>query len=134
MTSDEPRLLFRAMTADEDGLPVVGASARTLGARPRIDVKGDSSDVIDPASGGISVAFGSPTDLPMHRRPVAFGGTGSDPVYAIDVADLGADLGWRADPDGPSGHGFIEPVRRMTFNEYQEALWATRNRWRRVDP
>jgi hypothetical protein len=25
-------------------------------------------------------------------------------------------------------------VRRMAFNEYQEALWATRPMWRRVDP
>lgn len=122
------------MTADQDGLPVVAASARGLGARPRIDVDGDASDLVEPASGGMSVTFGNPTDLPIHRRPPAFGGTGSDPVYAIDVADLGADLVWRADPDGPSGHGFLEPVRRMPFNEYQEALRATRSRWQRVEP
>lgn len=130
---DIARQLFRAMTADEDGLPMVGATARTLGARPRIDVPGDPTDEVEPQSGGMSGTVGDPSKLPIHRRPAAFGGTGSDPVFVIDLADLGPDLVWRADGNGPSGHGFLEPVRRMPFNEYQEALRATRSRWRRVD-
>jgi hypothetical protein len=82
----------------------------------------------------MSVSAGSPANLPAHRRPVGFGGTGADPVFVIRAADLGADLRWRPDMAGPSGHGFVEPVRRMPFSEYQEALWATRLNWQRVDP
>ena len=134
MTASELKMLFRAMTPDEDGRPTVDASARTLGARPLIDVPGDASDAVDPGTGGMSVSIGVPDGLPAHRRPAGFGGSGVDPVFAIDVAELGPDLHWRADQDGPSGHGFVEPVRRMAFNDYQQALWATRSRWHRVDP
>jgi hypothetical protein len=121
------------MTPDRDGSPMIDASARTLGARPSIDVPGDAADYVEPAAGGMSASIGDPEHLPLHRRPAAFGGSGADPVFSIDVSDLGEDLRWRADPDGPLGHGLLEPVRRMPFNEYQEALWATRARWRRVD-
>lgn len=98
-----------------------------------IDTPGDSTDVVEPGTGGMSATADDPMLLPVHRRPNAFNGTGSDPVYAIEAADLGPDLTWRLDPDGPSGHGFVEPVRRMPFNEYQDALWATRSSWHRVD-
>ena len=73
------------MTAGEHGAPTLDASARTLGARAMIDVPGDAADIVEPG------------------RPRAFGGTGADPVYAADVANLGGDLVWRPDPDGPFG-------------------------------
>ena len=130
----EGEWLFRAMLSDQDGLPQVDASARTLGARPAIDVPGDASDEIDRFEGGMSASSGQPDNLPTHRRPPAFGGTGPDPIFAIRHGDLGHDLRWREDPAGPSGHGFLEPVRRMLFSEYQEALWATRSGWQRWDP
>ena len=129
----EPETLFRSMTQDSDSGPMIDASARTLGARPSIDVPGDVADDTEPGTGGMSASLGDPMRLPRHRRPPEFGGSGPDPVFAIDLAALGPDLGWRSDPDGPLGHGFVEPVRRMPFSEYQEALWATRSRWRRVD-
>lgn len=121
------------MTAGEHGAPTLDASARTLGARAMIDVPGDAADIVEPGSGGMSASSGGPDHLPEHRRPRAFGGTGADPVYAADVANLGGDLVWRPDPDGPLGHGFVEPVRRMPFSEYQDALWATQHAWRLVN-
>ena len=121
------------MTADEDGLASINESARTLGARPYLDVPGDASDDVEPGAGGMSASSGDPLLLPEHRRPPSFGGTGRDPVFAIEVSDIGADLRRRDDPDGPSGHGFLEPVRRMPFSEYQIALWASRPNWHRVD-
>lgn len=127
-------LLYRAMTADDGGMPRLDASARTLGARPSIDVPGDASDIVEPGTGGMSASGGSPENLPSHRRPPDFGGSAADPVFAINEADLGPVLQWQPDPDGPLGHGFLEPVRRMRFNEYQDALWATRAEWRRVNP
>lgn len=82
----------------------------------------------------MSATSGSPTSLPIHRRPPSLGGTGRGPVFALEVDALGANLRWRRDPDGPSGHGFVEPVRRMPFTEYQQALWATRPHWKLVEP
>ena len=90
--------LYRAMTADDDGLPTLDESARTLGGRPSLDVPGDSTDSVEPGSGGMSVSLGEPMLLPMHRRPPSFGGTGRDPVFWIDASMLGEDLRWREDP------------------------------------
>lgn len=126
--------VFRAMTPDDDGQPQVDASARTLGSRPSIDVPGDGTDDVDPGTGGMSVSIGAAHHLPAHRRPVEFGGSGADPIFVIEASELGPDLRVRTDDDGPSGHGFVEPVRRMEFNDYQQAIWASRPRWQRVDP
>jgi hypothetical protein len=126
--------IYRAMTVDEDGAPRLDASARTLGARPMIDVPGDASEGVETGTGGMSASSDTPENLPSHRRPASFGGSGADDVFAIGTLDLGSDLTWRPDPDGPLGHGFVEPVRRMAFSDYQDALWATRAMWRRVDP
>jgi hypothetical protein len=70
-------------------------------------------------------------NLPGHRRPVAFHGTGNDPVWMIDDADLASDLHYRADPGNPR-HGFIEPGEPMTLDEYQRAVQQTRGLWQRV--
>ncbi|MEO5965070.1 MAG: hypothetical protein ABIR11_06360 [Candidatus Limnocylindrales bacterium] len=126
--------LYRAMMNDADGLPMLDESARTLGARPQIDVPDDAADDVESGTGGMSVAIGSPSALPAHRRPPALGGSGRDRVYSIGTGELGAELRWRRDPVGPSGHGFIEPVRRMAFSDYQAALWATRPHWEEVLP
>ena len=117
------------MILTSDGHPLVDASARTLGVRPRIDVPGDATDYVDPGAGGMSVAIGTAAKLPDHRRPVVFGGSGTDPAFAMEEADLGPRLMLRVDSDGPSGHGFVEPVRRMIFDEYQDAIWATVAKW-----
>ncbi len=122
-------LLYRAMSTADDRAPDLGATSRTLGARPRIDVPGDASDEVEPGSGGMSVSSGGPDRLPDHRRPANLGGAGKAPVFVITASSLGPDLQWRPDePDGPLGHGFVEPVRRMRFSEYREGLWATRSR------
>lgn len=122
------------MIADGDGLPRLDESARTLGARPAIDVPSADTEEVDIQQGGMSATSGSPANLPIHRRPPSIGGTGRDPIFAIEVEALGVNLLWRRDPDGPSGHGFLEPVRRMPFAEYQQALWATRPHWKLVEP
>ena len=111
MTADIADTIYRAMKADDDGGPNLDASARTLGARHSIDIPGDSSDDIEPGTGGMSTSIGDPSRLPTHRRPAAFGGSGLDPVFAINPTEPGEDLAWRADPDGPLGHGFLKPVR-----------------------
>lgn len=126
--------LYRAMTADADGLPVVGRSARWLGIRTPAEVRSGHPDVpetdpaaiINPGVGGMSVAPDDPAGLSPFRRPPALGGTGKDPVWEIDTAALGPDLQFRQDK--PT-HGLIEPARPMTLAEFEAALATTRPRW-----
>lgn len=78
----------------------------------------------------MSVAPNSPQHLPEHRRPPDRGGTGKDPIWELDVAELGDELVYREDPLMPGVHGFLEPVSTMTFIAYESALIATRRAWR----
>ena len=120
---DTPKL-YRSMKEDS-GIPKIEASARALGARPNTDIPIDENGMVHPNIGGISTSP-SPYDLPEHRRPAAYGGTGKDPVWSIDINDLGPDLKYV--PDSPK-HGTIQPTRVMTVEEYQEALVETVLRW-----
>jgi hypothetical protein len=79
----------------------------------------------------MSVSPDDPMSLPYFRRPPDLGGTSRDPVWRIAEADLGSDLGYRADP-ARAGHGFVEPSRPMTLGDYQQALARTQGAWRRV--
>src|SRR4051794_36892495 len=101
--------IYRSMKAAADGLPEVGASARTLGIRPGVDVPAKTpTDSTGPGDGGMSVAPDDPMHLARIRRPAAFGGTGIDPVWYIEVDDLGPGLGVR--PDSPT-HAVVEPAQ-----------------------
>ena len=113
-------------------MPELGPSARTLGARPGIDVPAlVTNEMVQPGQGGLSVSPDNPTNLPRYRRPAAFQGSGKDPVWMIEDADLGIDLMYRPDPRNAS-HGFIEPAQAMTLGEYQRALQQTQQLWRKV--
>jgi hypothetical protein len=79
---------------------------------------------------GMSVAPDSPENFPAHRRPPEHGGTGKDPIWELDVTELGDELVYREDPLMPGVHGFVEPVSTTTFAAYESALIATRRAWR----
>jgi hypothetical protein len=68
-------------------------------------------------------------NLPRHRRPPSFGGIGPDPIWRLRLTDLGHALTYAPDADRPGTHGFIEPARRMPFDDYRAALEATRSAW-----
>ncbi|MCE9567347.1 MAG: hypothetical protein K8U57_35550 [Planctomycetes bacterium] len=126
--------IYRSMTPDVDGMPVVGRSARALGIRTPIEAgSGDpdvtaiaSDEIIQPGMGGMSVAPDDPANLPPFRRPAVLGGRGKDPVLVIDTSDLGPDLQFRQDS---AKHGLIEPARPMTLTEFELALASTRAKW-----
>jgi len=120
--------LYRGMKETEEG-PEIGPSARTLGARPDVDISVVNGQV-EPDNGGISVSPDDPANLPPHRRPPALGGTGRDPVWEIDADDLGPHL--RYDEDTPGKHGTIQPAYPMTLEEFQRRLAETQGRWRKV--
>jgi hypothetical protein len=123
--------LYRTMREAADGLPVVGPSPRTLGVRPGSFPNPDvpavqPDDLVQPGDGGLSVAPDDPMYLPYFRRPPSLGGKGSDPVWYIELDELGLDLSFR---QHKTTHGLIEPSRPMTLREFQDALARTRNRW-----
>lgn len=122
-------MLFRSMKEAHDGLPVVAPTARTLGARVFVDIPIDQNGIVGPKTGGLSVAPNDPKKLPRHRRPPSLFGRGKDPVWSIQSNYLGPKLTYRAEPNNPTSHGFIEPAYRMTFDEYQDALAKTRSFW-----
>ena len=100
-----------------------------------MDVPVDAGGYVDPETGGVSVVPPPVENMDDdHRRPPEFGGTGKDPVFEIETDELPEGLAYRPDPANPEGHGFIEPSRRMRFEEYLTLVQASRALWRRVEP
>jgi hypothetical protein len=122
--------LYRSMRKSREEKPEAGRSARMLGVRPGIDILVQPDGKVTGGAGGMSVAPDSPANLPRHRRPPEHGGTGKDQVWEIGTVDLGDDLAYREDPLKPGVHGFVEPSWRMTLDDYERALAATREMWR----
>ena len=123
--------VLRAMRADDrDGLPLVGKTARYPAVRPNVDLPVEPNGDVEPATEGMSVSPPPVTNLPDLRLPHEYGGRGSDPVFELETDELPDELAYRPDPDGPDRHGFIEPARRMSFEEYERAIRGTRRLWR----
>ena len=126
--SDGVQLVFRAMKEDSNGKPLTGRSARTLGVRicgPRIDIPICAGRVY-PQTGGMSVTPDCVMRLPKSRRPKSLGGWGRDPVFSLQVSDLSSSLTLRGDK--PT-HALIEPSRCCLFEEFEQHLHDTKERW-----
>ena len=132
--------IFRTMLADGTK-PKVGSESNELGVRtppnPHPDILVDEERNVHPETGGMSVAPAW-RDLPWHlipRRlhPRARGKNAlvcwrlGDGEFASSVVT--GDLKFRTDPSDPRKHGFVEPSRVMTIEEYREALAGTRDDW-----
>jgi hypothetical protein len=115
---------------DRDERPLVKGKGDCLGVRPNIDIHPLRGQVF-PVTGGMSVAPDEPANLPNHRRPKDLGGTAKHPAWAIQESDLPDGLRYRTDPLNQE-HGFIEPLRSMPFESYEELLESTRDLWIRV--
>ena len=123
--------LYRGMQETPAGEPAIGPSARTLGARPHIDIRVDLSGSVHPGTGGMFAAPDTPSNLPRHCRPLEYGGTGKDPLWSIQERELGGYLRYVADAVPVPTHGVIEPSIPMTFAAYQQALAETAPYWAR---
>ncbi len=122
--------LYRSMKTASDGKPASERTARALGVRSGIDIAVGADGLVVGGEGGMSVAPDSPENLPARRRPPEHGGTGKDPIWELDVTELGDELVYREDPLMPGVHGFVEPASTTTFVAYESALLATRRAWR----
>ncbi len=118
------------MRAAEDGFPLVGKTARYLAVRPDVDIPVSRDGTVEPTTEGMSVSPPPLTNLHPLRLPREYGGMGKDPVFEVETDELPDALAYRPDPDNPEGHGFIEPSRRMPFDEYERAIHATCALWR----
>jgi hypothetical protein len=126
--------VLRTMKIGEDDLPEVGKTGRYLGARPSgkfRDIDVDANEMVHPGTGGLSVSPPPPENLHELVRPPEYGGIGKDPLWELETNELPPELAYRPDPKRLKEHGFIEPARAMSFEEYQGALHATRELWKR---
>ena len=146
------RLYYRGMVG-KDGKPKVGRSARLLGVRPEIDIdiihmprdwlddkgylqpepnrknSGAEVEVAIRNTKGMSTSL-SIEGLPPFRKPVAFGGTGKDPLWQIDDSYITEDL--EAVQDSET-HVSIMPRATMLLERYEAALANTQIYWEKVN-
>lgn len=125
--------VYRGMMEDDNGRPLIDGRNPRRCLRAKVgEVSLNQDGSVEPGHEGISVSPPPPENLPEHRRPECFGGSGKDPVWELDTDELPNKLAYRPDPSNPDEHGFIEPAYRMTFERYQQALGETSELWRRV--
>jgi hypothetical protein len=140
MADDPGEGIYRAMRKDDDGMPMLGTSAETLGIRRNKDIIPDQSGMVSRPSfqpgkaNGLSCA---PTiqDLPAFGLPRTWGGKNPRTViWRIDAADLGPHL--IAVEDGDPGrrrrHVSIGPAGLMPFDDYAKLIESTRSKWKKV--
>jgi hypothetical protein len=126
----------------EAGKPAVGPTKRSLGVVPGPsgppkygDIAVGTDGMVRPRTGGMSTSLDSPEKLPVHRRPRALGGQGTDPVFETETTRLPETLGTHIPlPDHPDHkyHVLIEPSRSMSIEDLQASLASTRDLWREV--
>lgn len=129
--------VLRAMKADQEGKPEINSTARALGVRTsgrRPDIVVAASGFVLTKTGGMSVSPPPPENLPEHRRPDEYGGSGGDPVWELNTDYLPHGLVYRPDPKDPYRHGFIEPAVPMHLDEYETFLRMTQRQWQHFRP
>lgn len=77
----------------------------------------------------MSVSPPPPQNLQKHRRPPEYSGTGRDPIWEMETDELPDGLIYRPDPGRPDEHGFVEPDRVMSLEDYRRLLHGTREFW-----
>lgn len=124
--------MFRAMKAESDGLPKVGRSSRELGIRidgPIRDLRVGEDGMVEPETGGMSVALDAAQNLPKPRLPRSLGGEGRDPVFTMRRAEIPGTLILHVDR---YPHALVEPIRRRLLVEFESDLAGTRCFWSKI--
>ena len=130
MPIDAPQqFIFRAMKAAPDGHPQPGRSRRELGVRldgPSPDLPVTPTGIVQPRTGGMSIALDAARNLPKSRLPRSLGGDGRDPVFTLASGKLPVNLSLREDH---YPHALIEPTSPCLLADYEAALHSTRTNW-----
>lgn len=121
-----------------DDTPLIGATARTLGARVPEDISVDSMGMVRPKSGGMSIAR-TWRELPIHRIPSRL-----RPMGVPDARGKNNDPCWRMGSGGFTDgrlagrlhvtldspwHGVVEPDGVMPHAQYVEEINNTKALW-----
>jgi hypothetical protein len=137
---DDQTELYRTM-ANDGGMPLVKQPANSVSLPARVsDIKVyQPGDIVKPPKRndgirqkGMSAAL-KISALPAGTLPPKWGG--ADPrnarneIWQITVAELGPDLTALNDH---GDHVSIGPSKEMSIAEYQQALLATRSKWKIV--
>ena len=85
--------------------------------------------MVEPETGGMSVALDAAQNLPKPRLPRSLGGEGRDSVFALRRAEVPETLILRVDR---YPHALVEPIRRCLLVEFESDLAGTRSFWRKV--
>ena len=124
--------IFRAMKAEADGSPKVGRAGRELGVRidgPVRDIPVGEDGIVEPRTGGMSVALEAAENLPKPRLPRFLGGEGRDPVFRMFAAEVPLTLILRPDR---YPHAVVEPGCRCALHDFESDLASTRPFWIRT--
>jgi hypothetical protein len=140
MAGDPGEGIFRAMIEDDDGMPMRGSNAETLGIRRNKDIIPDQSGMVARPRfqpGSANGLWCAPTiqDLPRFALPTNWGGRNRRTViWRIDASDLGPDL-VAAEDTGlgrTTRHVSVGPARTMSLDDYVKLIEATRSKWKKV--
>jgi RHS repeat-associated protein len=128
-------MLYRSMQEGIDGMPVLGESATTLGARigPELDIATDENGIVHPNSGGMSVNT-NPNNIPEYRRPSEFGGTGKNPMWCLGTCSLPKGLKFTLEEakNPLNTHGFTEPAKSMGGKAFNQLIQSTKSLWKKI--
>lgn len=128
-----------------NGRPELGRAGNMLGVRVgsgKNDDIPEEDSFVQPGAGGMSVSPSLET-LPPHRIPRRLQSRfpeaiGSNQLHCWSMGEgdfisgsVAEHLVLRLDPKAPHRHGFIEPERKMPIADYESAIAATRDQWRR---
>ena len=120
------KAVYRGMKGDSK--PEVGNDARSLGVRDSDVTIKDGN--VEADGKGMSCAPDDPKNLPDHRRPTEFGGTGKDPVWSTDSGTF-QDLLW-FNEDKPGQHGNVAAKKPTKVEEFRNAIGGTQGAWTKV--
>ena len=85
--------------------------------------------MVEPETGGMSVALDAALNLPKPRLPRSLGGEGRDPVFTMRRKVAPETLILRVDRHP---HALLEPIRRCLLVEFESDLASTRSFWSKV--
>ena len=109
-----------------------GARAVKLGIRidgPIRDLPVGEDGMVEPKTGGMSVALDAVQNPPKPRLPRSLGGEGRDPIFTMRRAVVVDKLILRIDR---YPHAFVEPIHRCLLVEFESDLARTRSFWSKV--
>lgn len=130
--------IYRAMV-EQGGVPKLGPSATMLGIRKGKDIEADSADnvhrpvFVAGEKNGLSCAA-TIASLPSFTLPVEWGGSNQKTaIWQIDADDVPGNL-LACEDSVPGGkrHLSIGPSATMKYNDFADAIEATRPFWKKV--